>query len=68
MALKYGRPIEAKARLRPVEAKPAAQAGAGPDALDLAEGGQRFDLLLIGAATSEHIDLEEIAALRQAME
>src|SRR5690606_17680970 len=30
----------------------------------LAEAGQRFDLVLIGAATSEHVDLEEIETLR----
>jgi DNA-binding NarL/FixJ family response regulator len=34
------------------------------DVLRLAEAGQHFDLLLLGAATSEHIDLEEIEALR----
>src|ERR1700693_3057254 len=32
MAIKYGRPIEGKTRLRPVEAKPAARAGADPAA------------------------------------
>ena len=36
----------------------------GHDVLRLAEAGQHFDLLLLGAATSEHIDLEEIEALR----
>lgn len=30
----------------------------------LAEAGQRFDLVLIGAATSEHVDLDEIETLR----
>jgi DNA-binding NarL/FixJ family response regulator len=30
----------------------------------LAEAGQHFDLVLIGAATSEHVDLEEIESLR----
>jgi DNA-binding NarL/FixJ family response regulator len=33
----------------------------------LAEAGQRFDLVLIGAATSEHVDLEEIEMLRTSL-
>ncbi|MBV9523166.1 MAG: response regulator transcription factor [Alphaproteobacteria bacterium] len=37
------------------------------DALRLAAGGQHFDLLLIGAATSELVDLGEIEALRRAL-
>lgn len=41
--------------------------GSSADALDLEAGGQHFDLILIGAATSEHIDLDEIAALRRTM-
>ena len=41
--------------------------GNAADALRLAAGGQRFDLVLIGAATSELIDLDDIEALRQAM-
>jgi DNA-binding NarL/FixJ family response regulator len=34
------------------------------EAVRLAEAGQSFDLLLLGAATSEHVDLEEIETLR----
>src|SRR4051812_3362144 len=34
------------------------------EAVRLAEAGQNFDLLLLGAATSEHVDLEEIETLR----
>jgi DNA-binding NarL/FixJ family response regulator len=41
--------------------------GTAADALDLAEGGQHFDLLLVGAATSDHVDLDEIAALHGAL-
>jgi DNA-binding NarL/FixJ family response regulator len=37
------------------------------DAVDLAAAGQRFDLVLLGAATSEHVDLDEIAALRRSL-
>jgi DNA-binding NarL/FixJ family response regulator len=37
------------------------------EALRLAEAGQRFDLVLIGAATSEHIDLDELELLRGAL-
>src|SRR4051794_14829001 len=37
------------------------------EVLRLAEAGQRFDLVLIGAATSEHIDLDEIDMLRGAL-
>jgi DNA-binding NarL/FixJ family response regulator len=33
----------------------------------LAEAGQHFDLVLIGAATSEHVDLDEIETLRAAL-
>jgi DNA-binding NarL/FixJ family response regulator len=34
------------------------------EAVRLAEAGQNFDLLLIGAATSDHVDLDEIETLR----
>jgi len=37
------------------------------DVLRLAEGGQKFDLLLIGAATAELVDLAQIETLRQAL-
>lgn len=37
------------------------------EAARLAEAGQNFDLLLIGAATSEHVDLDEIETLRNAL-
>jgi len=37
------------------------------DALRLAAGGQHFDLLLLGAATSELIDLEDVDALRSTL-
>jgi DNA-binding NarL/FixJ family response regulator len=37
------------------------------EAIRLAEAGQRFDLLLLGAATSDHIDLDDIEALRSVM-
>jgi two-component system nitrate/nitrite response regulator NarL len=49
------------ARWRVVDAASAA------DALLIAERGDAFDLILIGAATSEHIDLEEIELLRGGM-
>jgi DNA-binding NarL/FixJ family response regulator len=37
------------------------------EAVRLAEAGQNFDLLLLGAATSEHVDLEEIETLRSVL-
>lgn len=37
------------------------------DALRLASAGQNFELVLIGAATSEHIDLDEVEALHAAL-
>jgi DNA-binding NarL/FixJ family response regulator len=37
------------------------------DALGLADAGQNFDLLLVGAATIEHVDLREIEALHAAL-
>jgi len=37
------------------------------DVLRLSEGGQRFDLLLLGAATAELVDLQQVETLRQAM-
>ncbi len=41
---------------------------AGADELShLAAGGSRFDLVLVGAATVEHLDLRQIEALRRAM-
>jgi DNA-binding NarL/FixJ family response regulator len=37
------------------------------EAVRLADAGQNFDLLLIGAATSEHVDLDEIETLRNVL-
>src|SRR5580704_5247542 len=37
------------------------------DVLRLAEGGQKFDLLLLGAATAELVDLAQIEMLHQAL-
>lgn len=37
------------------------------EALGLIERGQSFDLVLIGAATGDHVDLEDVAALRRAL-
>ena len=37
------------------------------DALRLVEGGQKFDLLLLGAATAELVDLAQVEALRGAL-
>ena len=37
------------------------------DVLRLAEGGEKFDLLLLGAATAELVDLQQIEMLRQAL-
>jgi DNA-binding NarL/FixJ family response regulator len=37
------------------------------DLLQLVEGGQHFDLVLLGAATSEHVNLGEIEDLRDAL-
>jgi|SRR5579864_1587051 len=37
------------------------------DVLRLSEGGQKFDLLLLGAATAELVDLRQVDTLRQAM-
>jgi len=37
------------------------------DVLRLAEGGQKFDLLLLGAATAELVDLQQIERLHQAL-
>ena len=37
------------------------------DVLRLVEGGQKFDLLLLGAATAELVDLQQIETLHQAM-
>ncbi|HKX09639.1 MAG TPA: response regulator transcription factor [Stellaceae bacterium] len=37
------------------------------DVLRLAEGGQKFDLLLLGAATAELVDLQQIEMLHQAL-
>jgi len=37
------------------------------DVLRLAEGGQKFDLLLLGAATAELVDLAQVETLHQAM-
>src|SRR5262249_11420338 len=39
----------------------------GEDVLRLAEGGQKFDLLLLGAATAELVDLAQIEMLHQAL-
>src|SRR5262245_2350308 len=37
------------------------------DAVTQAQRGQGFDLVLIGAATSEHVEIEEIELLRNAL-
>jgi DNA-binding NarL/FixJ family response regulator len=37
---------------------------AAQEVIRLAEAGQHFDLVLIGAATSEHVDLDEIETVR----
>jgi DNA-binding NarL/FixJ family response regulator len=37
------------------------------DVLTMSDRGERFDLVLIGAATSEHVDLEEIELLHNAL-
>jgi DNA-binding NarL/FixJ family response regulator len=37
------------------------------DVLRLSEGGQKFDLLLLGAATAELVDLSQVETIRQAM-
>jgi DNA-binding NarL/FixJ family response regulator len=41
--------------------------GTAEDVLRLAEGGQKFDLLLLGAATAELVDLAQIEMLHQAL-
>ncbi|HVM78811.1 MAG TPA: response regulator transcription factor [Stellaceae bacterium] len=41
--------------------------GSAEDVLRLVEGGQKFDLLLLGAATAELVDLQQIETLHQAM-
>jgi DNA-binding NarL/FixJ family response regulator len=41
--------------------------GSADDVLRLAEGGQKFDLLLLGAATAELVDLAQIELLRNAL-
>jgi DNA-binding NarL/FixJ family response regulator len=43
------------------------EAGSAEELLHLARAGARFDLILMGAATSEHIDLRQIESLRQAL-
>ncbi|HVA15215.1 MAG TPA: response regulator transcription factor [Stellaceae bacterium] len=40
------------------------EAGSADELLQLADGGNRFDLLLICAATADHIDLRQIETLR----
>jgi len=41
--------------------------GGAADALTMTDRGEHFDLVLIGAATSEHVDLEEIELLHNAL-
>ncbi len=41
--------------------------GSADDVLRLAEGGQKFDLLLLGAATAELVDLGQIETLRASL-
>jgi DNA-binding NarL/FixJ family response regulator len=41
--------------------------GSAEDVLRLAEGGQKFDLLLLGAATAELVDLAQVEMLHQAL-
>ncbi len=41
--------------------------GSAEDVVHLAHSGENFDLLLLGAATSDHIDLQQIELLRSAL-
>ena len=43
------------------------EAGTADELIHLINGGSHFDLVLVGAATSEHIDLRQIEALRRAI-
>jgi DNA-binding NarL/FixJ family response regulator len=43
------------------------EASSADELLHLARNGSHFDLVLMGAATSDHIDLRQIEALRQAL-
>jgi DNA-binding NarL/FixJ family response regulator len=43
------------------------EAGSADELIHIANAGSRFDLLLVGAATSEHIDLRQLEALRRAL-
>jgi len=43
------------------------EAGSAEELLHLARSGSTFDLILMGAATSEHIDLRQLESLRQAL-
>jgi len=43
------------------------EASDADEVIRLAAGGDRFDLVLIGAATADHIDLRQIEALRHAL-
>jgi DNA-binding NarL/FixJ family response regulator len=43
------------------------EAGGADELLHLVSGGGHFDLILMGAATAEHIDLRQIEALRRAL-
>ena len=43
------------------------ETGSADELIHLVSGGGRFDLVLVGAATSEHIDLRQIEALRRTL-
>ena len=58
---------EIRRRERSGLVKPLGKSRAFQDVLRLAEGGQKFDLLLLGAATAELVDLAQIEMLHQAL-
>jgi DNA-binding NarL/FixJ family response regulator len=43
------------------------EAGSADELIHLVSGGDHFDLVLVGAATSEHVDLRQIEALRRSL-
>jgi len=43
------------------------EAGSADELIHLVGGGSHFDLILVGAATSEHVDLRQIEALRRTL-
>jgi DNA-binding NarL/FixJ family response regulator len=43
------------------------EAGSADELIHLVSGGSHFDLVLVGAATSEHVDLRQIEALRRTL-